>query len=41
MEIKVFESVKEMFNAIRGEDGVLKPTQFDSKGRMLIRLAVC
>jgi len=35
----VFSSVKEMFDAIRGEDGVLRPTQFVPNGQEPIRLA--
>ena len=35
----VYSNVEEMFDAIRGEDGVLRPTQFVSNGEGPISLA--
>jgi hypothetical protein len=35
----IFTNVNDMFDAIRGEDGVLRPTQFISSGRPLVHLA--
>jgi len=36
---KIYESIEEMFDSIRGADGVLKPSQFVSDGRTFIRLS--
>jgi hypothetical protein len=36
---RIYSNVEEMFDAIRGEDGVLHPTQFMSSGQRFIHLA--
>jgi hypothetical protein len=36
--MKVYPNLKEMFDAIRGEDGVLVPTQFEGDKTRVIRL---
>jgi hypothetical protein len=36
---KVFSSVSEMFDAIRDENGVLKPTLYTPNGNKIIHLA--